>query len=113
MAHFCSFAAIFLPTKDRTPSTGLNPKAERLEAEPRGLGTSQVRVRVAPWEKARYYQYEYRKKEAGAEWNRLLSNRSRVYIENLDPFQEYEFRTTYLGKDTTPNYSDVVTTYAL
>jgi len=106
-------SAGFQPTKDRRPGSRFNPKAEKLEAAPRGLGTSQVRVKVAPWEKARYYQFEYRKKEAGAEWNRLLSSRSVAYIGNLDPFQEYEFRVTYLGKDTTPNYSDVVATYAL
>ena len=106
-------SAGFLPTKDRTPASSVNPKAERVEAEPRGLGTSQVRVKVAPWEKARYYQFEYRKKGSGAMWHRLLNNRSVVYIGNLEPFQEYEFRVTYLGKGTTPNYSDVVATYAL
>ncbi|WP_262249011.1 hypothetical protein [Parapedobacter soli] len=60
-------SAGFRPTKDPSPDTGVNPKAENFTVEPRGLGTLQVTAKVAPWEKVRYYQFEYRKKEAGAE----------------------------------------------
>src|SRR5690606_34352509 len=101
-------SAGFLPTRDPSADSGWNPKADRLVVQPRGLGTLQVAVKVAPWKKARYYQFEYRKKESGAEWNRVLSSNSSLDIENLEAFQEYEFRATYLGKDATPNYSDVV-----
>ena len=52
-------------------------------------------------------------KEAGAEWNTVLSPTATLDIENLEAFQEYEFRASYLGKSTTPNYSDVVSTFAL
>src|SRR5690606_13988991 len=100
-------SAGFLPTKDPSPDNGLNPKAERFEVAPSGLGTLQVTASVAPWKKARYYQFEYRKKEAGAEWNRVLSPTSTLDIGNLEAFQEYEFRASYLGKSTAPVYSDV------
>lgn len=103
----------FLPTKDPSSEDGLNPKAGGLEVEPRGLGTLRVTAKVAPWKKARYYQFEYRKKEAGADWNRVLSSTSALDIQNLEAFQEYEFRVSYLGRNTTPNYSDIVSTYAL
>lgn len=106
-------SAGFLPTKDPSPDNGVNPKAEGFEVEPSGLGTLQVTAKVAPWKKARYYQFEYRKKEAGAEWNRVLSPISTLDIDNLEAFQEYEFRASYLGKSTTPNYSDVLSTFAL
>lgn len=106
-------SAGFRPTKDPSPDSGLNPKAERFSVEPRGLGSLRVTASVAPWQKARYYQFEYRKKEAGAEWNHVLSPTSTLDIDNLEAFQEYEFRASYLGKSTTPNYSDVVSTFAL
>ena len=106
-------SAGFRPTKDSSPDNGSNPKAERFEVEPRGLGTLQVTARVAPWKKARYYQFEYRKKEVGAEWKRKLSATATLQIDNLEAFQEYEFRASYLGKSTVPNYSDVLSTFAL
>jgi len=106
-------SAGFLPTKDPSPDSGVNPKVERLAVQPHGLGSLKVAAKVAPWEKARYYQFEYRKKEAGAESNAVLSPTSTLDIENLEAFQEYEFRASYLGKSTTPNYSDVVSTFAL
>lgn len=106
-------SAGFRPTKDPSPDLGANPKVERFSVEPNGLGTLRVTARVAPWKKARYYQFEYRKKEAGAEWNQVLSPTSTLDIENLEAFQEYEFRASYLGKSTAPHYSDVVSTFAL
>lgn len=106
-------SAGFLPTKDPSADNGVNPKAEKLSVQPRGLGTLTVAAKVAPWEKARYYQFEYRKKLAGAEWNAVLSPTATLDIENLEAFQEYEFRASYLGKSTTPVYSDVVSTFAL
>jgi len=106
-------SAGFLPTKDPSPDNGVNPKVERLAVQPQGLGSLTVAAKVTPWEKARYYQFEYRKKEAGAEWNQMLSPTATLDIENLEAFQEYEFRASYLGKSTTPVYSDVVSTFAL
>jgi len=106
-------SAGFLPTKDPSLDNGTNPKADKVAVSSNGLGTQQVRVKVAPWTKARYYQFEYRKKEAGSEWNQVLSTTSALDIEHLESFQEYEFRVSYLGKSATPNYSDIVSTYAL
>ncbi|MFB2118750.1 hypothetical protein [Parapedobacter sp. 2B3] len=106
-------SAGFLPTKDSSPDAGVNPKVERLAVQAHGLGSLKIAAKVAPWKKARYYQFEYRKKEVGAEWNTILSPTATLDIENLEPFQEYEFRASYLGKSTTPVYSDVVSTFAL
>ena len=106
-------SAGFLPTKDPSPDNGVNPKLGGLVVQPYGLGSLKVAAKVTPWQKARYYQFEYRKKEDGAEWNAVLSPTSTLDIENLEAFQEYEFRASYLGRSTTPNYSDVVSTFAL
>ncbi len=106
-------SAGFIPSKDRVLDNSWNPKADHLQVFPVGLGTSRIKIRVAPWKKARYYQYEYRKKGVDEPWSRLLSTKSIAIVENMEPFQEYEFRATYLGKDINPNYSDIVSTYAL
>lgn len=106
-------SAGFVPSKVAVFSNDPNPKAVNLRAEPNGLGTMGVLARVEPWKKARYYQFEFRKKEAQAEWEKILSTKSVLQINNLEPFQEYEFRVTYLSNDTVPNYSDVISTFAL
>ena len=111
--HTAILSAGFLPTKDPSADNGVNPKAERLSVQSQGLGTLQVTAKVAPWKRARYYRFEYRKKLGGAEWNAVLSPTATLDIENLEAFQEYEFRASYLGKSTKANYSDIVSTFAL
>ncbi|SFS94086.1 hypothetical protein [Sphingobacterium wenxiniae] len=106
-------SAGFLPSKDPTPGDDWNPKAQQLEVEPQGLGTSRIKAKVKPWKQARYYQFEFKKKNTELPWQKVLSTRSVVEIPNLETFQEYEFRVTYLGKSTEPNYSEVVSTFAL
>lgn len=106
-------SAGFTPSKAPDFSLGDNPKAENLRVEPVGLGTYRVVAKVAPWSKARYYQFEYRKKGVETDWEKILSTKSTLEINNLESFHEYEFRATYLGKNTTPNYSDVISTFAL
>ncbi len=106
-------SAGFAPSKDPVFDTERNPKAAYLRVEPEGLGTLRVQAKAAPWKKARYYQFEHRKKGVDTEWKSILSTKSVVEIGNLEAFQEYEFRVTYLGRDTVPNYSDVISTFAL
>src|SRR5690606_29318530 len=67
-------SAGFLPTKDPSPDNGVNPKAERLAVQAHALGSLKIVAKVAHWKKARYLQFEYRKKEVGAEWNTVLSS---------------------------------------
>lgn len=106
-------SAGFVPSKVPIFSNESNPKAVNLRAEPTGLGTMGVLAKVEPWKKARYYQFEFRIKGMPTDWEKILSTKSVLEINNLEVFQEYEFRVTYLGKDTRPNYSDVVSTFAL
>lgn len=106
-------SAGFVPSKIGVSSNEPNPKALNLRVEPVGLGSMGVLAKVAPWKKARYYQFEYRKKGEQGDWNQILSTKSNLEISNLETFQEYEFRVTYLGKNTVPNYSDVISTFAL
>lgn len=103
----------FIPSKTSDYGNKPNPKAHNLRAEPAGLGTTRIVVRVQPWKNARYYQFEFRKKGIDMEWEKVLSTKSVLELHGLEAFQEYEFRATYLGKDTTPNYSDVISTFAL
>lgn len=106
-------SAGFVPSKEATYSNDPNPKAINLRVEPAGLGTMRVVAKVEPWKKARYYQFEFRKKGADVEWQKILSTKAVLEINNLVAFDEYEFRATYLSRDTNPNYSDVISTYAL
>ncbi|MBL1408135.1 hypothetical protein [Sphingobacterium faecale] len=106
-------SAGFVPSKEVDYSMGLNPKALNLRVEPAGLGTMRVVAKIEPWKKARYYQFEFRKKGAETEWEKVLSTKAVLEISNLVAFEEYEFRVTYLGRDTNPNYSDVISTFAL
>ncbi|NGM60764.1 hypothetical protein G5B30_02420 [Sphingobacterium sp. SGG-5] len=106
-------SAGFTPSKEPVFDTERNPKANHLRVEPDGLGTLRVQAKVTPWKKARYYQFEYRKKGVDTAWERILSTKAVLEIDNLEAFQEYEFRVTYLGRDTVPNYSDVISTFAL
>lgn len=103
----------FIPSKTFDFGSKPNPKAHNLRVEPAGLGTMSIVAKVQPWERARYYQFEYRKKGVDMEWERVLSTRSVLEFQGLEAFQEYEFRATYLSKDTNPNYSDVISTFAL
>lgn len=106
-------ASGFVPTRSRKSTGGRIPKAANLRVEPEGLGTGNVAVRVDRWEYARMYCFEYRQKGSQEPWQQLLSTRSNAVVEGLTPFEEYEFRATYLGVDPKPNYSDVLSSYAL
>lgn len=106
-------ASGFAPTKDANSYEGFVPKALRLVAEPKGVGSARIRLKVAPWAGARMYQFEYRKKGVETDWVSQLSTKSFCILEGLDRFQEYEFRASYIGIDPRPNYSDIVSSYVV
>ncbi|NGM66128.1 fibronectin type III domain-containing protein [Sphingobacterium sp. SGR-19] len=54
---------------------------------------------------------EYRQKNSGTDWNRVVSSKSKVTITGLDPVKEYEFRVAYIGRNPQITYSDVVMSY--
>lgn len=93
------------PTTNRV---GRTPKAENLRVEHIQVGTGIVQLKVQPWRPARLYRYEYRK--VGTEtWDGVLGSKSTQELSGLDMLQTYEFRASYIGTDTTPNYSDITT----
>jgi len=95
----------------RTPgSTGDNPKPETPRAKPQ-IGSCAIDLSVKPWRPARVYQFEYRKKNSDDPWHIKLSSNSRCRIADLERFQEYEFRVSYIGKSTEVVYSDIISSY--
>lgn len=106
-------AAGFTISKKSSSYTRGAPKATDFRVGIPQLGLCTVHLRVKAWSRARFYQFEYRKVGSLGEWTRILNNRSRVAISDLEHLQEYEFRVTYLATDPTPNYSDVVRCYVV
>ena len=95
----------------RTPgSTGDNPKPDNFRAKPE-IGSNSIDLLVNPWRPARMYQFEYRKKDGNDPWHTQLSSNSRCRITNLERFQEYEFRVSYIGKTAKLFYSDIISSY--
>lgn len=98
-------------TPSRTPGpTGSNPKPTNLRAKPE-IGSNSIDLRVNPWRAARMYQFEFRKKDSDEPWQVKLSGNSRCRISDLERFQEYEFRVSYIGRTGVLLYSDVISSY--
>lgn len=93
------------PTSNRI---GRAPKAENLRVEHVQVGSGILQLKVQPWRPARLYRYEYRKVGTEA-WEGVLDSKSTVELTGLDMLQAYEFRASYIGTDTTLNFSDVTT----
>lgn len=101
-------AAGFRPTLPKTNRTGMTPQAENVRIEAVKIGTGVIRIRVKPWSSARLYRYDYRK--MGTEtWESILSSKSTLEVTIPEILLQYEFRVSYLGRDTEPNFSDIVT----
>lgn len=101
-------AAGFTPTNPTTTRVGKTPQAQNLRIDNVQVGTGKLRARVKPWKHARLYRFEYRK-VGTEEWTSILHSRSTLEIQGLEMMQLYEFRVSYIGTDTEPNYSDVIT----
>lgn len=101
-------AAGYKPSKSKLSRAGAPPKVHGVRAQNGEVGSGILWISVPPWKHARLYLYEYRKKGT-EEWSSRLYSRSKIEFSGLERLREYEFRVSYLGTDTTPNYSDTVT----
>lgn len=101
-------AAGYRPTRNSTNRIGRTPKAENLRAEHVQVGTGVIQLRVNPWKPARLYRYEYHQKGTES-WTGILHSKSMLELNDLDMLKAYEFRVSYIGRDTTLNFSDSVT----
>src|SRR5690606_5517732 len=100
-------AAGFRPSESNTARYDRTPKAENRRVSHIQVGLGIVRIWVQPRTPARRYRYVYRKK-GSAGWASILHTKSTIEMRDLDKLQEYEFRTSYIGRDIEPNYSDVI-----
>lgn len=105
-------ASGFALSKEASSYGGLVPAATRLIAEPQQVGSSRIKLKVDPWQGARVYQFEFRKR-GEMTWSTQLSTKSTCFVDGLEMFSEYEFRATYVGIDPRPNYSKVVLSYVV
>lgn len=101
-------AAGYRPSKSKQSRVGATPKASDIRVQNYEVGSGMLKVRVKPWQPARLYLFEHRKKGA-KEWESKLNSKSSLEYDWLEKFQEYEFRVSYLGTDVTPNFSDIIT----
>lgn len=101
-------AAGYRPAQSTTNRIGKTPRARDLRIENVQVGTGVLRIRVKSWRPARLYRFEYRK-IGTEEWTSILHSKSVLEIRSLDFMGQYEFRASYVGTDTEPNYSDVIT----
>ncbi|MFD2970229.1 hypothetical protein [Sphingobacterium bambusae] len=105
-------AAGFIPGSPSTNRINRIPKAENLRVENVQVGTGILRARVRRWKHARLYRYEYRL--LGTEtWSSVLHSRSVLEVQGLEMMKHYEFRVSYVGTNTQPNYSDIITALAV
>jgi|GEM_PF-346052 len=87
---------------------GRTPKVENLRVEYVQVGSGILKLKVPAWRPARLYRYEYRM--VGTEvWESKLDSKSMIELAGLNMLQEYEFRASYIGRDTIPNFSEVIT----
>ncbi len=101
-------AAGYRVSRSNATPIGHTPKAENLRVEHIQVGLGIIKLRVKPWKPARLYRYEYRQK-GEEEWIGILHSKSTLELDDLRMMQEYEFRVSYLGRDTTLNFSDTIT----
>ncbi|MBD1423595.1 fibronectin type III domain-containing protein [Sphingobacterium chuzhouense] len=105
-------ASGFALPKDVQSYDGPAPKATNLVAEPQQVGSRRIKLKIDRWKGARMYRFEARKK-GETEWQTQFSTRSTCTLEGLEMFEEYEFRATYMGINSEPNYSNVVSSYVV
>lgn len=106
-------AAGFVPSKPTTNRAGRAPQPGNLRAINDYVGSARIQLRVDRWGGARLYQFEHRKKGAEHPWQEVMSSKATCVLENLDVFEEYEFRVAYRGVDPELIYSAVVSQYVV
>ncbi len=105
-------ASGFALPKEAQSYAGPVPKASHLRAEPQEVGSRRIKLKVDRWKGARMYRFELRKK-GETEWSVHFCSKSTCILDGLEMFEEYEFRATYVGISTEPNYSNVVASYVV
>ncbi|WP_437921625.1 hypothetical protein [Sphingobacterium sp. LRF_L2] len=93
-------------------NAGKTPQAQGVTISNVQVGTGVLRIKVNPWKYARIYRYDYRKKDTEA-WTSVLHSKSTLEISALEMMQTYEFRVSYIGTDTEPNFSPIVSAIAV
>jgi len=107
-------AAGFNPSKKGgTTTISPAPKPANLIVEINVHISGMTNLKTTFWKGVLAYQFEYRKKNSGEDWTRVVSSKSKVTITGLEPVQEYEFRVAYIGRNPQMTYSDVVSSYVL
>jgi len=104
-------SAGFNPSRVGSATLEAPPKPKNFSVEVQANLSGVAMLNVNNWRSVLIYQFEYRKKNSGDEWQRVMSSKSKVSITGLDPIQEYEFRVAYIGRNPTMTYSDIVSSY--
>lgn len=105
-------AAGFMPSQSNGNRYGRAPRPTNLRIQTGKVGSARIKMRVDRWTGARMYQFEYRMKGM-EEWQQVMSSKASCVIEGLEQFAEYEFRVSYLGRDPSLVYSEVVSSYVV
>lgn len=104
-------AAGFIPSQRGISVLEPAPKPKIFLVKVNAHISGMAELKVNSWRPVLVYRFEYRKKNAGADWNQVLSSTCRATITGLEPVQEYEFRVAYIGRNPQITYSDVVSSY--
>lgn len=105
-------AAGFVPSKPRAPN-GAAPKPRSFTVRVIPENPGHVRLRVQRWAPALVNQFEYRKKDGEALWEKVLSSKSTLELTGLERLEEYEFRVAHIGTHPKITYSDVISSHVL
>src|SRR5690606_34233053 len=106
-------AAGFVPSKDPESYAGFIPKATRLIAKPKEVGSSRIKLKVDGWQDARMYHFEFRKKGVVTDCSVHLCYSSKCLLFELVRYEVYELRVTYIGIKAIPNCSDIISSYVV
>ncbi len=90
------------------------PLPKRFRVQYGDPGSGQAFLSAGRFEPALLYRFDYRL--AGAEeWTTVTSSFSRITIEGLQNYKQYEFRAAYIGRgvDPVPRFSEIITTVIL
>lgn len=101
-------AAGFQASKPRAP-IGEPPQPTTVSTKSMGIGSCSTKIKVNRWPPAKAYRFEYRLKDAGEDWNFVISSKSTLVLTDLQQFREYEVRVAYIATVPQLNYSAITT----
>lgn len=99
-------SAGFIPSKKRGASKK-NTRPMDFRATP-SIGSGSVKLRIKSWRFALMYRFEYRKAKTNDNWIVLLTSKSTCTISDLEVFEEYEFRVSYVLRSAQTIYSEMI-----